>query len=451
VSRPARAVDSLLLRRPAAAVVLAFAVAAVIGCAVLLLPAATTDGGSAGPVTALFTSVSALFGGLVVVDTATYWSTLGEVAILVMMQVGGIGIMTLATVLGLLVTRRVGLRLQLTSMEETKALGLGDVRTVAAGVLLVSLAVETVLAVVLAVRFAAGYGETLGRALYLGVFHSLSAYNNAGFALFPGNMISFATDAWICVPLAVGSVVGGLGFPVLIELWRRARGRLVRWSLHVRITLGTYFALLVVSTAGFLVGEWTNPGTLGPVGTAGKLVIGAFHGVQPRTTGYNSVDVGELRAPTLLFTDVLMFIGGGSGSTAGGIKVTTFALLAFVILAEVRGDPTVHVLGRRLPGSAQRQAVTVALLGVGLVMVCTTYLLAITPFGLDAVLFETVSAFGTVGLSTGITPDIPPAGLLALTAMMFLGGLGPITLASALALRARGRRYELPEERTIIG
>jgi Trk-type K+ transport system membrane component len=161
--------------------------------------------------------------------------------------------------------------------------------------------------------------------------------------------------------------------------------------------------------------------------------------------------MGAVSPSTLLITDVLMFIGGGSGSTAGGIKVTTFALLAFVILAEVRGDPTVHVLGRRLPGQAQRQALTVALLGVGLVMACTLFLLEITPFGLDAVLFETISAFGTVGLSTGITGQLPGAGLLALTAMMFLGGLGPITLASALALREHARRYELPEERTIIG
>jgi Trk-type K+ transport system membrane component len=449
-ARPRGRLADALLRRPAAAVVVGFALAAAIGAAVLMLPAAAEES-PAGVVIALFTAVSALFGGLVVVDTLTYWSAFGELAILVMMQVGGIGIMTLATLLGLLITRRIGLRLQLTAQEETKALGLGEVRAVTAGVVLVSLAVEAVVAAAVAVRFAAHYAEPPGRAIYLGVFHSVSAFNNAGFALFSDNMISFATDGWICLPLAVGSIVGGLGFPVLMEAWRRARGRAVRWSLHVRITVITYMVLLVVGVAAFLIGEWTNPGTLGRTDTAGKLVIGLFHGVQPRTTGFNSVDMGQARPGTLLITDLLMFVGGGSGSTAGGIKVTTFALLAFVMLAEVRGDPTVHVLGRRLPGAAQRQAVTVALAGVGLVMLCTIFLLEITPFGLDAVLFEVVSAFGTVGLSTGITAAIPPAGLLALTAMMFLGGLGPITLASALALRERGRRYELPEERTIIG
>lgn len=171
----------------------------------------------------------------------------------------------------------------------------------------------------------------------------------------------------------------------------------------------------------------------------------------PRTAGFNSLDVGEFQPATLLLQDMLMFIGGGSAGTAGGIKVTTFALLAFVILAEVRGEPTVHVLGRRLPAGVQRQALTVALLGVGLVVASTLVLLSVSPFPLDDVLFEAVSAFGTVGLSTGITAQLPASGQLVLTALMFLGRLGPTTLASALALRERTRRYELPEERTIVG
>jgi trk system potassium uptake protein len=182
-----RSLLGVVLRRPAAAVVIGFALASVLGSTVLLLPAAAEGDQGADVVTALFTAVSALFGGLVVVDTPTYWSTFGEVAILLMMQAGGIGIMTLATLLGLLITRRVGLRMQLTAQEETKALGLGEVRAVAAGVVVVSLSVEAVVAVVVAVQFALSYGEALGRALYLGVFHSVSAFNNAGFALFSDN------------------------------------------------------------------------------------------------------------------------------------------------------------------------------------------------------------------------------------------------------------------------
>ena len=441
-----------LLRRPAAAAVAGFSVAVAIGTVLLSLPVATADGAAAGWVTALFTTVSAVcVTGLVVVDTPTYWSLFGELAILAMIQIGGIGIMTLATLLGLLIARRVGLRLQLTAQAETKALGLGEVRQVVVRILAISVIVELLTAVPLVTRFAVFYDQPLGRALYLGVFHAVSAFNNAGFALFTDNLMSFATDPWICFPLGLATILGGIGFPVLFELGRHLRRRVVRWSLHLRVTVGTYAVLFVVGVVAFLIGEWTNPGTLGPVDVGGKLVIGVFSGIQPRTAGFNSVDIAQLDPATLLITDVLMFIGGGSAGTAGGIKVTTFALLAFVMLAEVRGEPTVHVLGRRLPPAIQRQALTVALAAVGLVMVSTVTLLEISDFGLDAVLFETVSAFATVGLSTGITDDLPTAGQLLLAALMFLGRLGPITLASALALREHERRYELPEERTIVG
>ncbi len=441
-----------LLRRPAAAVVAGFAVAAAIGTALLMLPVTTETGQSADFVTAVFTAVSAVcVTGLIVVDTPAYWSTFGELAILGLIQAGGIGIMTLATLLGLLIARRMGLRLQLTAQTETKSLGLGEVRQILGGVLAISLVIELLVAVPLVTRFALFYDEPLGRALYLGGFHAVSSFNNAGFALFTDNMVPFATDPWICVPIALASIAGGIGFPVLFELGRRLRRRTSRWSLHVRVTVITYAILVLVGIAAFLIAEWRNPGTIGPVDVGGKLVIGFFHGIMPRTSGFNSVDIGQMNPATLLITDVLMFIGGGSAGTAGGIKVTTFALLAFVMLAEVRGEPTVHVLGRRLPTTVQRQALTVALAGIGLVMVSTVTLLSISDFGLDAVLFETVSAFGTVGLSTGITDDLSAAGQLVLTALMFLGRLGPITLASALALRERGRRYELPEERTIVG
>jgi len=417
-----------------------------------MVRAASASGAATDFVPALFTAVSAVcVTGLVVVDTPTYWSTFGELVILALIQVGGIGIMTLATLLSLLIARRVGLRLQLTAQAETKALGLGDVRQVTASVIAVSLLVELLTAVPLVVRFATAYDEPLGHSIYLGAFHAVSAFNNAGFSLFSDSMVAFAADPWICFPIAAATIVGGIGFPVWFEFYRRVRGRAHRWSLHLRITVGVYAALTLVGTAAFLIAEWDNPATIGPQSVAGKLVVGAFHGVMPRTAGFNSIDVGAMDPAMLLITDVLMFIGGGSAGTAGGIKVTTFALLAFVMLAEVRGEPTVHVLGRRLPATVQRQALTVALSGVGVVMVSTVVLLSLTPFGLDAVLFETVSAFGTVGLSTGITPDLPPPAQLVLAALMFLGRLGPITLASALALRERGRRYELPEERPIVG
>ncbi|MDX8054367.1 potassium transporter TrkG [Lentzea sp. BCCO 10_0798] len=435
-------------RHPTQIVVFAFAAATLVGTTLLMLPIATESGSSTGAVPALFTAVSAIcVTGLVVVDTPTHWSTFGEGVVLALIQVGGFGVMTLASLLTLLVSRRLGLRMQLTAQTETKALGLGDVRTVVGGVIVVSLVVEALTAIALALRFMIGYGESPGRAIYLGVFHAVSAFNNAGFALYTDSMIGFATDPWICLPILVAVILGGLGFPVLFELLRRRSRK--RWSLHTRITLPVYFGLLLVGTLAVVLLEWRN--TLGDLDVEHKLLAGLFHGAMPRTAGFNSVDVGAMHSSTLLISDVLMFIGGGSAGTAGGIKVTTFALLAFVIFAEIRGEPTVHVLGRRITAQVQRQALTVALLGVGAVMTGTITLLIISPFSVDDVLFEVTSAFGTVGLSTGITAQLPVGGQLVLVVLMFLGRLGPITLASALALRDRARRYEYPEERPIVG
>lgn len=435
-------------RHPARVVVFGFGVVTLVGTILLTLPIATESGESTGLVSALFTAVSAIcVTGLVVVDTPTYWSTFGEFVVLGLIQVGGFGIMTLASLLTLLVSKRIGLRMQLTAQAETKTLGLGDVRTVIRGVIVVSLAIEAVIATVLTIRFATGYGEPIGRAVYLGVFHAVSAFNNAGFALYTDSLIGFATDPWICVPILLAVIAGGLGFPVLFEVIRRRNRR--RWSLHTKITIPVYFGLLLIGTVAVLLFEWSN--TLGKLDLEHKLLVGLFHGVMPRTAGFNSLDVSQLQPSTLFVSDILMFIGGGSAGTAGGIKVTTFALLGYVIYAEIRGEPTVHIMGRRLADQVQRQALTIALLGVGAVVTGTLVLLSITPFALDDVLFEVTSAFGTVGLSTGITAQLPASGQIVLMVLMFLGRLGPITLASALALRERARRYEYPEERPIVG
>lgn len=438
-------------RHPARVVVGAFALAVAGGTVLLLLPISAEAGKSTDVMSALFTATSAVcVTGLAVVDTPSHWSTFGELVILVLIQIGGLGIMTLASLLGLLVSRRIGLRMQLTAQAETKALDLGDVRRVVRGVVLVSLGFELLTSAFLAVRFLTGYDYPLSRAIYHGVFHGVSAFNNAGFALYPDNLVRFATDPWVCLPIAVAVIAGGLGFPVWVELWRHRRGR-HRWSLHAKITAWATGVLLAVGSTVITAAEWNNPETLGRLGVGGKLLAGFFAGVMPRTAGFNSLDMGQLESGTLLVHDILMFIGGGSAGTAGGIKVTTFALLAFVILAEVRGQPTVHVMGRRLPVGAQRQALTVVLLSVGAVVAGTLALLTLTPFRMEAVLFEAVSAFATVGLSTGITADVTAWGHLVLTLLMFFGRLGPITLASALALRDRTRRYEYPEERPIVG
>lgn len=440
-----------VIRHPAQAVVLGFAGAVLLGTALLMLPISRTGEGGAPVVTALFTATSAAcVTGLAVVDTPSYWSGFGEAVILGLIQVGGFGIMTLASLLGLLVSRRMGLRTRLTAAAETKAVGLGDVRSVVKGVVKVSLLVEAVTALCLTLRFHFGYDESLPTAIYHGVFHAVSAFNNAGFALYSDNLMGFVTDPWICLPIAIAVITGGIGFPVLFEL-RKELHTPGLWSLHTKMTLSMTVILLAGGTLFVTANEWSNPGTLGALNTPGRLLAGFFQAVMPRTAGFNSLDYGQMNESTLLGTNVLMFIGGGSAGTAGGIKVTTFLVLFYVIYAEVRGERNVDAFDRRIDDRATRQALTVALLSVAAVMTATLALLEITNLSTDEVLFEAVSAFATVGLSTGITADLPASAHLILTGLMFLGRLGPVTLVSALALRERQRLYELPEGRPIIG
>ncbi|MCZ4518252.1 TrkH family potassium uptake protein [Rhodococcus ruber] len=433
-----------------------FALAILVGAGVLMLPTATQSGIASGFLQALFTSTSAVsLTGLIVVDTPVYWSGFGQGVILGLIQVGGFGIMTIASLVGLVLADRIGLRGRLNAAAEVRTSGLGDVRSVVVGVFRTSLIIEGVVALCLAARFVVGYDEPPGRALWLGIFHAVSAFNNAGFALFSDNMIGFATDPWICVPLLIAVVLGGIGFPVLFEVARHLRARAggvrarKRWSLHTRMTLTVTGVLLVLGPTVVMLFEWSR--TLGGFDFWDKMLVATFQGVMPRTAGFNSVDYADVDNATLLVTDVLMFIGGGSGGTAGGIKVTTFALLLFVILAEIRGDREVSVFGRRIDARVQRQALTVALIGVALVMLPVVALLAGTNFDLDVLLFEVVSAFATVGLSTGITAQLPGWGQVVLIVLMYLGRIGSITLVSALAARDRGRRYTLPTERPFIG
>lgn len=418
----------------------------------LMLPAATEEGRSAGFVEALFTATSAVcVTGLVVVDTGTHWAALGEVVILALIQIGGFGVMTVGSLFVVLVGRRLRARAGELTEAETRHDGDGlDTRAVILGVVRTSVVVEATVAVILAGRFMLGYQEAPARALYLGVFHAVSAFNNAGFALWESSLEAFVADPWVCLPIAGAIIVGGLGFPVLWELRRSAR-RPWAWSLHTRLTLSASGLLLAGGTALFTLVEWNNPKTLGDLSVGGKVLAGFFHAVNTRTAGFNSVTTADLRSESLLGSDVLMFIGGGSAGTAGGVKVTTFALLAFVIWAELRGDRRVHAWHRAVPGASQRQALTVALLGVAAVVLGTWSLLALSHLSLDLLLFEAVSAFATVGLSAGVTTQLPTAGQLILILLMFVGRLGPVTMGAALALRTRPRAYDFPEERSIVG
>ena len=439
-----------LPRNPAQAVVAGFAAAILIGTALLMLPGARAGAGGAPLEVAMFTATSAVcVTGLTVVDTAVYWSDLGHAIIALLIQVGGFGIVTSAALLVILVGRRIGLRTSILTQAEAGALRLGDVRRVVLGVAVLTLAAEVATTLVLAGRFWLGYHLGPGEALWQGAFHAISAYNNAGFALFSDSLVGFATDGWILVTIALAVIIGSLGFPVWLDLWRLPAAPR-RWSLHTKLTLVATAILIVLGTAAMWLFEWNHPETLGGVSVPGRLLVGFFNAVTPRTAGFNAVDYADLEPETLFVTDILMFIGGGAGSTAGGIKTATLALLALMVLAEIRGRPEVTAFGRRIPGVAQRQALSVALLGIAAVVAATLALMAVSPFRLSEALFEVLSAFGTVGLSTGITADLPTSGQALLGAMMFVGRVGPLTLGVALLMRESRPLYQYPEERPII-
>ena len=440
-----------ILASPARVIVSLFALGVLVFTMLLMLPLAGAEGRTVGFRTALFTATSAVcVTGHTVVDTGTAFSRPGQVIIIVAVQLGGLGITALASLLALLVSRRLGIATALIAQAETKTLDLGDVRRVLLGVAIVNIVVEGALTIILGLRFWLEYDEPFGRAAYLGVFHAIAAFNHAGFALWPDSLGGYALDPVVLLPVALAIIIGSLGFPVVMELKRRWRHP-SRWSVHAKVVLSGTALLLVGGTIVLTVLEWTNPRTLGAFSTPGTILNGFFAAVTPRSGGFSTFDYGEANSTTLLVTDVLMFIGGGSAGVAGGIKITTFLLLFFAIVSEARGDPDVDAFHRRIPAAAIRQAISVALLGVAVVATGTFTILALTELTMDQALFEVTSAFSTSGLSTGVLPEIPGSAHYVLAALMFIGRLGTVTLASALALRERRRLYRLPEERPIVG
>lgn len=436
---------------PALVIVAGFFAALVIGTLLLMLPIAKRGPGGADALDALFTAASSVcVTGLITVDTPIYWTGFGQVVILALIQIGGFGVMAFSALLGVVLAGRLGLRAKIQVAQETKSAGLGNVGRVLVGVLKIGLLTEAAVAVLLALRFFLGYGYAPARAIWEGVFHAVSAFNNAGFALYTDNLMGFVGDPWICLPVAAAVIIGGLGFPVLFELRRQYR-RPARWSMHTKLVLFGSAILLVGGTVFFTLVEWTNRSTLGSLPFGQRFLAGFFQSVVSRTAGFNSIDISQMHPVSWMGTDILMFIGGGPAGTAGGLKVTTFAVLYFILWTEIRGGAAVNIFGKRLSRSVHRQAITVVLLALALIIVSTMALMFLTDFGQERLLFEVVSAFGTVGLSTGITAALPPAGQLILVGLMFIGRLGPVTLASALALRSRAPQFEYPKERPLIG
>jgi trk system potassium uptake protein len=428
-----------------------------------MLPVSAADGTTTPFGDSLFTAVSVVcVTGLATVDMATHWSVFGKVLVVVGTQIGALGVLTFASILGLVVTRRLGLRAKLMAagdsnplrshqgaVPEGQAVRLGEVGTLLGTVAVSTLAIEVALGLLLLPSvLVAGipFWPAVGDSFY----YAAMAFTNTGFSPNPEGLAPFQQDYWFLSLLMVGVVLGSIGFPVIRTLTYQLRTPR-RWSIHVKLTLATTAVLLVGGAIVYVALEAANPRTFGDLGPGRTGFEALFLSTMTRSGGFATIDIDQLHGSSLLVTDMLMFIGGGSASTAGGIKVTTLAVLFLAAVAEARGRRSMEAFGRRIPSDVLRLAVAVVLWGATIIAVATVTLLQITQDSLDRVLFEVISAFATSGLSAGLSNDLPEAGKYVLAATMFLGRVGTVTIAAALAASQSRQLFTRPEERPIVG
>jgi trk system potassium uptake protein TrkH len=433
---------------------LSFAGFVLVGTLGLMLPIAAADGRGLGMLDALFTATSAVcVTGLIVVDTASDLSLFGQALILVLIQIGGLGYMVITTVIVTAVGGRLTLQERLTLREQLNVQsGEGLVRFTLM-VFRLTLALELAGAVVLAARW---WPEMGAEAAWMGLFHAVSAFNNAGFSLFSDNLLHYRAD--VAVNLVIGGLVicGGLGFLVLAELLRKDRK--VPLSLHARLVVSVSALLTVGAMAMILMLEWDNPYTLASLGVGESLLVAWFQAVSARTAGFNTVDIGTLEPATLFVLMALMFIGASPGGTGGGVKTTTFSVTVAALWATVQRRDEAVIFRRRIPAAVVARAFFICLIGFLTLNVVAWGLLVAEPYGVMASLFEATSAFGTVGLSTGhsgsvlsLAAHMGTTGKLLLIVMMIAGRIGPMTLAVALAHHGPSARVRYPEGKVPIG
>lgn len=443
-------IDTLAWAYPARMAILAFAILVLVIAGLLMLPISTTTGDATSFPVALFTATSAVcVTGLEVNDTASYWSAFGHTIIAIGMAIGGIGIMTIASALALAVSARLGLSQRIMLAHETQTNSLGTVAFVLRIVVTTAVVVQLGLFVVLFPRFLT-LNESIATAAGHAAFMSISIFNNAGFANVVGGLSPYVSDWWMVLPIIFGCAIGGIGFLVIHDVltnWRNPK----KWTLHTKLTLTTYSLVAGIAAITITASEWYNPKTFGGLDPVSKVLSALLFSVNSRSLGITTINIADMNTQSWFALDALMFIGGGSASTAGGIKVTTLALMFLAIFAEARGDRDIEAFGRRIPATALRLALSVTLVSVAIVALGTLTILHITDYSLDVVFFEVISAFGSVGLSVGLSYDLSAAGQLVFSLLMFAGRIGPITIAVALALRDRGRVIRLPEEAPSIG
>ncbi|GAJ39875.1 TrkH family potassium uptake protein [Saccharococcus caldoxylosilyticus] len=436
---------------PPKVLVTGFAVIIFIGAMLLMLPVATNDGKGLSFLDALFTATSATcVTGLVVVDTGTTFTLFGQLVILALIQVGGLGFMTFATMFAFLLGKRISLQERLLLREAMNNLTLEGIVRLVKRVLIFTVIIEGIGGLVLAIRFA--FDMPPLKAFYFGMFHAISNFNNAGFDLMGDfrSLTGYVEDPVVTLVVCALIILGGIGFIVINEVYEYRQTH--RFSLHTKVVAVTSGLLLAFGTLLIFLFELHNPKTLGPLSPLGKFLASFYQAVTPRTAGSNTLNIPDLTQPTLFLIIFLMFVGASPGSTGGGIKTTTFATLLGAVWSQIRGKEDVVFFKKRIMYDTIYKSLTVTISGLFIVMF-VTMLLTITEKGKDflMILFEATSAFGTVGLSMGLTPELSPFGKVLIIFTMFAGRVGPLTIAYAVTLHRKPDPFRYPKGKIMIG
>jgi trk system potassium uptake protein TrkH len=439
---------------PARVLVLGFALVIVVGAALLTLPIASRDGQALRFIDALFTATSAVcVTGLVVVDTGTYFTQFGQFVIIALIQIGGLGIMTLTTLLAMVLGKKIGLKERILIQESFNQFGLAGLVRLIRNVIFVTLAFEVTGGILLTLRFMQQFPPD--RAIAFGFFHSVSAFCNAGFDLFgqvygPFTSFTHYVSDWLVIPVISGLFVcGGLGFPTIMELYRYPR--IKKLSLNTKVVIKVTTLLILGGALIILVIETTNPKTIGGQNLSGKILGAVFQAITPRTAGFNSLNIDQLRSATWFLMVILMFIGASPSSTGGGIKTTTFGLMIATILATLKGKDDVEMFERRIPKDLVYKALTMTTFAFGWVCFATLVMSTVEPYAFLRLLFEVMSGFGTVGLTTGITPRLTDISRLLLILTMFIGRVGILTVVLAFLKTNKPTASKYIEDRIMIG
>lgn len=440
---------------PTQMIVIGFATIIFAGAMLLNLPIASRSGQPVGLVNAIFTATSAVcVTGLVVVDTGTYWTAFGQVIIALLIQIGGLGFMTMSTLFALLLGRKITLRERLLIQESLNQFDLEGLVRLTKNIIIATFTIELAGAIIYSLVFIPEYGIKKGIAF--GAFHAVTAFCNAGFDLI-GDFRSFTpyvNNHVINLNTMALIIIGGLGFSVWTDIYRVVRERSFKnLSLHSKIVLSATILLIVLGAVFIFIAEINNPDTLSKLPVSGKVLASFFHSVTPRTAGFNTLDTASLSMPTKFMTIILMFIGGSPGSTAGGIKTATVAILIITVISVVRGKDDAEVFERHLPKYLVYRALSVASISLTLVIFVTMVLSITEQADFLTLFFEATSAFGTVGLSCNFTPQLSTPGRVIISMTMFAGRVGPLTLILAFAQRAIRNKgnVKYPEDRIMVG